>query len=119
MVVVSFVSGARQCEASTAVANPGRPGHPTCELIQRWLEPDPADPMHHFTLITGVGHLAAHETEDPLLHSRNYRLTRLRFFACQPFVFSDSSLHFEPTANSAPCEARDGGPNHAERSLMR
>lgn len=103
MVVLSFVSGARQCDNTGQL----RPPHQNCELIQRWLEPDPTDPTHHFTLITGVGHMSAHDADDPLTRSRNYRLTRLRSFACQPFIFSDSGMKFEPTANSGPCSGRE------------
>ncbi len=104
VVVLDFVSGARQCDN----AGQFRPARQSCELIQRWLEPDPTDPTHHFTLITGIGHFSIHEAGDPLSRSRNYRLTHLRFFACQPFVFSDPAQHFEPTANSAPCSAHEG-----------
>ena len=102
-IVLSFVSGARQCDITGQL----RPPHQTCELIQRWLEPDPADPTHHFTLITGTGHISAHEADDPLSQSRNYRLTRLRSFACQPLLFSEAAGHFEPAANSAPCTAHE------------
>ena len=109
-VVISFVSGARQCDISGQI----RPPHQTCELIQRWLEPDPTDPTHHFTLITGTGHITAHDADDPLTRSRNYRLTRLRSFACQPFIFSEGSQRFEPTANSAPCPTHEGPGPRAE-----
>lgn len=111
-IVISFVSGARQCDITGQI----RPPHQTCEITQRWLEPDPNDPTHHFTLITGIGHISARDADDPLTHSRNYRLTRLRSFACQPFVFSDATQHFEPVANSAACAAHDGPNSHAERS---
>ncbi len=109
VIVLDFVSGARQCDP----AGQFRPAHQSCELIQRWLEPDPTDPTHHFTLITGIGHFSAHEANEPLTRSRNYRLTRLRSFACQPFVFSEAALHFEPTANSAPCALHETSrPDH-------
>ena len=99
VIVLDFVSGTRQCDTTGQL----RPPHQTCELIQRWLEPDPVDPTRRFVLISGVGHVSAHEAADPLTESRNYRLTRLRSFACQPFAFSESATHFEPTAASAPC----------------
>ncbi len=109
VIVLDFVSGARQCDNTGQL----RPAHQTCELIQRWLEPDPADPTHHFTLITGVGHFSAREANDPLARSRNYRLTRLRSFACQPFVFSETAQHFEPTGSSTPCYAHEAAhPDH-------
>ena len=110
VVVLDFVSGARQCDATGQL----RPPHQSCELTQRWLEPDPADPMHHFTLITGTGHFSTHEADDPLSRSRNYRLTRLRSFACQPFVFSESAMHFQPTANATPCIREPQPQQHVE-----
>jgi hypothetical protein len=125
VIVMSFVSGARQCEPSASTASPSAnstttaPAHvprPGCEILQRWLEPDPTDPTRHFTLITGTGHFSAHEADDPLSHSRNYRLTRLRSFSCQPFAFAEGSQHFEPTANSSPCAAREApAPVHTDR----
>ena len=103
VIVLDFVSGARQCDTTGQL----RPPHATCEFTQRWLEPDPTDPTHHFVLISGVGHVSAHDASDPLTDSRNYRLTRLRSFSCQPFAFSEQALHFEPTAPTAPCGAHD------------
>ena len=103
VVILDFVSGARQCDATGQL----RPPHQTCELIQRWLEPDPNDPIHRFTLITGIGHFSAHEADDPLSQSRNYRLTRMRSFSCQPFTFSEGAMHFEPTANPTACGSRE------------
>lgn len=102
-IVMSFVSGARQCDATGQL----RPPHQTCEILQRWFEPDPTDPKHHFNLITGAGHFSAHEAADPLSQSRNYRLTRLRAFTCQPFIYSESAKHFEPIANAAPCAGHE------------
>lgn len=110
VVVLDFVSGARQCDTAGQL----HVTHPGCELIQRWLEPDPTDPTRRFTLITGMGHISAHETSDPLSRSRTFRLTHLRSFTCQPFVFSPTALHFEPTAASEPCGVRDTTrPEHA------
>ena len=110
VVVLDFVSGARQCDNSAQI----RPPHQTCELIQRWLEPDPADPTHHFTLITGTGHFSAREADDPLSRSRNYRLTHLRSFSCQPYVYSDGMTHFQPTANASPCGVHEPPVAHAD-----
>jgi hypothetical protein len=117
IIVLDFVSGARQCDATGQL----RPAHQSCELIQRWLEPDPNDPTHHFMLITATGHFSAHEADDPLSRSRNYRLTRLRTFTCQPFIFSPSGMHFEPSANAAPCYVHEPPrssehPDHSDHS---
>ena len=30
-------------------------------------------------------------------------MTHLRSFTCQPYTFSDSGMHFIPTANATPC----------------
>lgn len=104
-VVLSFVSGMRQCEPIAQPRSPQR----SCEFLQRWFTPDPADPFHHFVLITGVGHVPAHEAADPLVQSPIYRLARLKTFSCQPFVFAEATERFEPTAPSAPCATHEAG----------
>ena len=106
VIVLDFVSGARSCDTTGQL----RPAHQSCELIQRWLEPDPVDPLHHFTLISGMGHFSAHEADNPLSRSRNYRLTRLRSFTCQPFVFSETAMRFQPTALATACGVHEPQP---------
>lgn len=108
VIVLDFVSGARHCDPTGQL----RPPHQSCELIQRWLEPDPSSPTHHFTLITGTGHFSAPEAKDPLSRSRNFRLTHLRAFTCQPFLFSEPAMRFEPTANPTVCAVHE--PPHPE-----
>lgn len=102
-IVLSFVSGTRQCDTTGLLRPPPR----SCELLQRWFEPDPAEPLHRFVLITAAGHSPAHDATDVLSHSRNFRLTRLRSFSCQPFAFVDTAEHFEPTGPNAPCPGHD------------
>jgi hypothetical protein len=99
VVVMSFVSNERSCPTPAAHGQ-----HPTCELTQRWLQSDPADPSHRAVLITGTGRYTQGETSDPFANSRQFLLTHLHTFSCQPFLFSESTLHLEPTANSEPCK---------------
>jgi hypothetical protein len=93
VVTISFASGERTCDAHTHA----------CELVRRWLQSDPADPLHHFTLVSATGHLSPREATDPLATARTYQYTHLRTFTCQPFTFSEPSGHYEPTANPKPC----------------
>jgi hypothetical protein len=96
VITLSFASSARTCDSPT---------HPGCEITQRWLQPDPADPAHHFVMVSGTGWLTAKESADPLARSRPFQIAHLRTFTCQPFLYSASTDHFEPTANAAPCPA--------------
>jgi hypothetical protein len=93
-IVLSFVSNARNCDASNS-----RKG---CDLTRRWLQNEPPDD-HHVTLVTATGHLSARDAADPLARSPGFQMAHLRTFSCQPYVFNDGSQHFEPTANSGPC----------------
>lgn len=99
IVVMSFVSNERSCPAT-----PSHAQHPTCDLTQRWLQSDPADPTHRAVLITGTGRYTQGETADPFANSRQFQLTHLHTFSCQPFLFSEGTMHFEPTANSGACK---------------
>jgi hypothetical protein len=95
VVTISFVDSERLCDTSGAK-------HASCELVRRWLQPDAHDDTH-FTLVTGTGRFAAKELADPLAHAATYQIAHLRNFTCQPYIFSDSTLHYEPIANPAPC----------------
>ena len=103
VITISFTSASRDCSSAT-----GKHADPTggCNVVQRWLQPDPADPDKHFNLVTATGHLSAHEATDMLGSSRIYEFAHLRSFACQPFLFSDTALRFEPTAVSGPCPTK-------------
>ena len=107
VITLSFTSEARIC--SEAVT---RPAHSGCELTQRWIESDATDPAHRLTLVTATGHQPPHEASDTAGRPRNFLSTRLRQLTCQPFVFSETSLRFEPSANAAPCTP----PDHAAPS---
>jgi hypothetical protein len=119
VIVISFASDARVCDARPGDTRPsdGRPGDSrpgdsrpgdskpgqACELTHRWLQPDPTDPQHRFTLVTASGRLSPREAADPLVASHTFLLAHLRSFSCQPFAYSDASQRYEPTANSKPC----------------
>jgi len=93
-ITTSFTSNERTCDPNHQ--------HP-CDIIQRWLQPDAADPEHHFLLVTAMGHERPNQAGDPIAHAETFEESRLRDFSCQPFVFNDISLHFEPNAPAAPC----------------
>jgi hypothetical protein len=118
VITMSFESTARDCDLN---ASPGASDHATnppaatpnrarppagCELTQRWFQPDPLDPWKKFTLVTATGHLTRGEKVLPYLSDPGEELARLRQFSCQPFVFSDTAMHFQPTAASAACRSR-------------
>jgi hypothetical protein len=95
VILVSFASNARSC--------PNNPKKPGCDLTRRWLQPDPSDPTHRFFLVTATGRLTPREAADPIASAATFQQAHLRTFACQPFVYSDATQHYEPAANSGPC----------------
>lgn len=94
VVLISFASNVRACS---------NPKHPGCDIVHRWLQPDPADPSQHFYLVTATGHLSTHEAADPLASDSAFQLSHLHTFTCQPFTYSDTTERYEPTANASPC----------------
>jgi hypothetical protein len=114
VIAISFESTARECAVPPTPASPGKPAPPAqrstvkpgCDITQRWFQPDPADPGKKFELVTGTGHISPKDASNPLANSRTMLLAQLRSFSCQPFIFSDASQHFEPTAATAPCRAK-------------
>ncbi len=93
-ITTSFASNERSCDPTHQ--------HP-CDITQRWLQPDAADPEHRFLLVTATGHDKLNDTGDPIAHAETFEESHLRTFTCQPFTFSDTTLHFEPTSDAAPC----------------
>jgi hypothetical protein len=93
-MAISFVSAARSCDASKASKG--------CDVVRRWLQNEPPDD-HHISMVTATGHLNRRDATDALGRATGYQMAHLRTFSCQPFVFSDASEHFEPTANPLPC----------------
>ena len=111
IIIMSFASGSRECAAVPPPANTAGPNarHPDpsgggCTVMRRWLTQDSTDPTHRFLLVTGTGHLNPHDPEE-ISMSHTFEQAHLRSFNCQPFVFSDTSLRFEPTGPNGPCAA--------------
>ncbi|HZL25949.1 MAG TPA: hypothetical protein VFC39_05410 [Acidobacteriaceae bacterium] len=107
IVTISFESTARECTVAPSVP-PGKPiprsaARPGCEITQRWFQPDPADPLKKFELVTGTGHISPKDAQNPLANSRTMLLSQLRSFSCQPFIYSESTQHYEPSAPNGPC----------------
>lgn len=93
-ITTSFASSERACDPTHQ-----RP----CDITERWLQPDATDPEHRFLLVTATGHVRANAPGDPIAHAEAFEESRLRDFSCQPFAFSDTTLHFEPTGSPVPC----------------
>jgi len=110
VITISFESTVRECTASSAAPSGkqvqrsnARPG---CDITQRWFQPDPADPLKKFELVTGTGHISPKDSLNPLASSRTMLLAQLRTFTCQPFFYSEANQHYEPTAPNGPCKTR-------------
>jgi hypothetical protein len=93
-VTVGFASNERTCDPTH---------HNPCDITQRWLQPDATDPEHRLLLVTATGHDKPNDAGDPIAHAETFEESHLRDFTCQPFAFSDTSLHFEPTAPPGAC----------------
>jgi hypothetical protein len=102
VILVSFASNVRACST-----NPKKPG---CDITHRWLQPDSADALHHFFLVTATGHLSPRDIADPIGGGDTFQQARLRTFACQPYSYSDATQRYEPIANSGPCPAAPSTP---------
>jgi hypothetical protein len=105
-VTTSFASSERSCDPTHQ--------HP-CDITQRWLQPDTTDPTHRFLLVTATGHERPSDANDPIAHSETFEESHLRAFTCQPFAFSDATLHFEPAAAAAPCLVPHDAPHDQPR----
>jgi hypothetical protein len=93
-ITTGFASSERTCDPTHQ--------HP-CDITQRWLQPDSTDPEHRFLLVTATGHDKPNAAGDPIAHAETFEESHLRDFSCQPFAFSDTTLHFEPSGPAAPC----------------
>jgi hypothetical protein len=101
VVTLSFISAERACDGAR---------EKPCEVIERWLQADATDAGHRFLLVTATGRLKTNDTGDPIATAETYETAHLRTFSCQPLTFSETALHFEPTANPTPCIAPQGPP---------
>jgi hypothetical protein len=104
VVTVSFPSTERSCDPTRQ--------HP-CDLTERWFQSETIDPEHRFLLVTATGHVKPQGLGDSIGGSETFETAHLRTFTCQPFVFSETTLHFESTAPPMPCT----GPQHEPSNL--
>jgi hypothetical protein len=103
VITAAFVSESRTCAARPAGMR-GGPIEP-CGLTRRWMEPDRSQPgAGHVELVTASGALSAKDQALWIADAPEFQFAHLRSFSCQPFTFSDASLHFEATGPSAPCK---------------
>ncbi|MGA8939988.1 MAG: hypothetical protein WB439_12570 [Acidobacteriaceae bacterium] len=105
-ITTSFASNERSCDPTHQ-----RP----CDITERWLQLDATDSEHRFLLVTATGHEKPYDATDPIAHAETFEESHLRTFTCQPFVFSDTTLHFEPAASPAPCLVPRDAPREALR----
>ena len=106
-ITVSFVSYERICEPSRLQVH--TPPH-ECEVTQRWIQADPHEPPGNALMVIATGRVSIREANDPISRGHLFDVARARGYSCQPFLFSDETGHYEPTANPTPCFARPGPP---------
>lgn len=99
-ITVSFVSYERICEPSRL--GPKTPPH-ECEVTQRWIQADPHEPPGSALMVIATGRVWFREANDPVARGHLYDVARARAYSCQPFLFSEETGHYEPTANPTPC----------------
>ena len=100
IVTSSFVSESKQCSAAPGAGK----GAQECEFIRRWLQPDLSQPgVRQFAMVTSSGTFSSKDLAGPLGGSRDFLLSRLRSYTCQPFTYSDGAQHYEPTGPVGPC----------------
>jgi len=100
-ITISFVSASRDCPAATPTSKSSG-----CNVLRRWLQPDPNDPNKRVTLVSATGHLSPHDLTNPLNLAPTSEVSHLRNFDCQPFLYSDQQQHYEPTAPSTACPSK-------------
>lgn len=99
-ITISFASAERVCE--TPHLQPHTP-HGECDITERWLEGEPALGNGAAILVTVTGRVSSHDAIDPVSRMGLFDFSHNRNYECQPYLFSDETSHYEPTANSAPC----------------
>lgn len=99
-ITISFASANRVCE--TPHLQPHTP-HGDCDITERWLEDEPALGNGAAILVTATARVSSHDAIDPVSRMRLFDFSHSRNYECQPYLFSDETSHYEPTANSAPC----------------
>jgi len=118
VITLSFVSASRECTAAPAPIAIAAGKHPEtpatgggCNIVRRWLQPDPSDPFKRFTLVTATGHVSAHDAasslNDPSFNDTSlYEASHLRSFTCQLFAYSDQTQHFDPAGVASQCPVK-------------
>ena len=105
VITTNFVSASRDCTIPPPTGKQASP-NAGCNVLRRWLQADPAAPYKEFMLVTATGRLSYKEATSSIGNAEAFDASHLHNFACQPFAFSDATMHFEPTAASAPCPAK-------------
>lgn len=101
IITSSFVSEAKTCSGLT----PGSTDKPECEITQRWLQIDTAEPgVRRFFMVSGMGLISGKDMQSPLWNSKNFQVAHLKTYSCQPFMFSDAALRYEPTGPPGACK---------------
>lgn len=107
VIIAGFTSSRRSCDPTRQ--------HP-CQVTQRWIQADAADPRRRFILVTATGYEPQTEPDNPIARSRIFADLHLRTFTCQTLSFSSTALHFESLANPTPCfnphDSGSGQPLH-------
>ncbi|MGC9199002.1 MAG: hypothetical protein ACP5E5_08705 [Acidobacteriaceae bacterium] len=94
VIIAGFTSSQRSCDPTHQ--------HP-CQVTQRWIQADAADPRHRFTLVTATGYEPQTDPGAPIARSRIFADLHRRNFTCQTLAFSSTILHFESLANPTAC----------------
>jgi hypothetical protein len=59
-------------------------------------------------MVIATGRVTQHEAFDPVSRQHLYDVARNRAYMCQPYLFSEETSHYDPTANPTPCFAHPG-----------
>lgn len=94
VVTMSFAAQERFCD----------PSHQKpCDFTERWIQPEATDPNDEVMLVTAEGHIRFGDSNDPFAYAQSYEAAHLRTFTCQPFLFSDATLQYDPVSDAVPC----------------
>ncbi|MBW4037660.1 MAG: hypothetical protein HIU91_02095 [Acidobacteria bacterium] len=109
-ITMSFVSAQRTCD----------PTHQKpCDFTEQWLQPEPTDPKDEVMLVSATGHVRSGDSGDPIAHAESYDAAHVRTFTCQPFLFSDVTLHFDAVSDAVPCFASHDSQHETQRDQPR
>ena len=116
VITISYQSASRECSSPSGSTAPQHAHTGPCTLTERWLQTDPADAAKteaaktdaakSVELVTATGPVSAADSASEFMLNPQFATSHLRSFACQPFSFSETSQHYEPTGPSASCHLR-------------